>query len=111
MNFDQIYVHDGTLKSVIENPKDRKMTFLVDLPKDEWIDDLIPKRIIFHDVLNYSVHECPEHGERTILDLQIVGVSESRQKIRMETTSGYREWEASAFELQDDNEHLFNVNP
>ena len=103
MNVDQICVHDGTLKSVIENPKDRKMTLLVDLPRDEWNDDLIPKRIIFYDVLNYSVHEGPDHGIRTILDLQIVGISESRQKIRMETTSGYRDWEASAFEVLDDN--------
>ena len=103
MNFEQIYVHDGTLKNVIENTKERKMTLLVDLPRDEWNEDLIPKRIIFYDVLNYSVHEGPDHRERTLLDLQIVGVAESRQKIRMETTSGYREWEASAFEVQDDN--------
>lgn len=79
------------------------MTLLVDLPKDEWSDELIPKRIIFHDVLNYIVHEGSDYGDRTILDLHIVAVTESRQKIRMETTSGYREWEASAFEVQDDN--------
>ena len=80
------------------------MMLVVDLPKDEWSDECVRKRITFHDVLNYSVHEGPDHGKRTMLDLQVIGAAGTRQVVRLDTTSGYRVWEATAFEVQDDYE-------
>ena len=102
MNITQLYVHDGTLRGVEEDNDNHTLTLLTDLPKDEWSEEYIPKRIVFSDVWNYRIFEGSCDGPITMLDIHIVDGSDGKRKIRLETTSGYREWESSSFKITDE---------
>jgi hypothetical protein len=102
MNFNAYCFHDATLHQVVEDARQHTLTLNVSMGKDEWSDEYAPRAVIFHRVLNYHVHEGDCAGDITILDISDTGMVHDRHHIRLETTSGYRTWDAAAFEVRDD---------
>lgn len=50
-----IYVHDGRLLRVIEEPEQSRITMHVELPILEHDEQLAPRRLVFEDVYGYQV--------------------------------------------------------
>ena len=73
MDIADIYVHDARLLRVIEDTERDTLTMEVELPKDEWSDDLVPRVLVFDDSYNYQVFEGPFQGCPAILAMQVVG--------------------------------------
>ena len=90
MDISNIYIHDGRLLKVIEDTEAATITMECDLPANEWSDDLVPKFLVFTNVLNYQVCEGAIHGCPTMLDLTVIGEREGRSMLRLDTTAGYR---------------------
>ncbi len=91
MDISDIYVHDGTLLRVMEEPEHARMMMDVELPILERDEQLEPRRLIFEDVYGYSVVEecinvCP-----TLLDFKVFGQDGLWTRLRLDTTVGYRE--------------------
>ena len=91
MEITDIYVHDGRLLRIIEDTEQARLTMEVELPKDEWSDELVARRLVFDDAYGYQVFEIPFHGCPTILDIQIVGEQGRWRRVRLDTNAGYRE--------------------
>lgn len=91
MDLSSIYVHDGRLSRVIEDIELQTLTMQIELPTDPESDELVPQLLVFEDAFNYQVFEGPFSGPLTILDMQVVGKQELWQRVRIETTAGYRE--------------------
>ncbi len=90
MDISNIYIHDGRLLKVIEHTETATITMECELPANEWSDDLVPKLLVFENVLNYQVCEGAIVGCPTMLDLKIVGERGGRSTLRLDTTAGYR---------------------
>ena len=91
MEIPDIYVHDGTLLRVIEEPERSRITMHVELPILERDEQLAPRLLLFEDVYGYSVVEGYINGCPTLLDFRIVGTENGRSRFRLDTTVGYRE--------------------
>lgn len=91
MEIPNIYVHDGTLLRVTEEPAQARITMHVELPMLEHNEQLEPRILIFEDVYGYNVVEGCMNGCPTLLDFTIVGTEGRRSRVRLDTTVGYRE--------------------
>jgi hypothetical protein len=76
---------------VTEDIELQTLTMQVELPADPESDELVPQLLVFEDAFNYQVFEGPFSRPLTILDMQVVGKRELWQRVRIETTAGYRE--------------------
>ena len=92
----KIYVHDGTLLRVNEEPAQSRITFEVELPDIETETVFLPHRLVFEDVYGYRVQEGYINGCPTLLDLSVVGQDGRWSWVRVDTTVGYREILCSA---------------
>ena len=89
-----IYVHDGKLLRIIEDPQKETVTMDVLLPIDPMSADLVPRLLVFEGVYGYQIFEGPVVGCPTILDLSVVeklGGLGLSSRVRLDTTHGYRE--------------------
>ena len=85
MKLNDIHFHDSVIRQVIENTEEDSLSFEVDYPAD-WEKNTYQRRvIIFWDVLNYEVHEGPFAGPPTLIDWSILGTSNGREVVRLET--------------------------
>jgi hypothetical protein len=91
MDISNIYVHDGKLLRVLEEPEYARMIMDVELPILERDEQLEPRRLIFEDVYGYSVTEGYINGCPTLLDLTVVGQEGRWTRLRLDTTVGFRE--------------------
>src|SRR6266436_9450820 len=91
MDICSIYVHDGTLLRVIEDPAQSRLTMEVELPVLERDEQLEPRVLVFEDVYGYQVVEGCINGCPTLLDLSVVGQEGRWTRLRLDTTVGYRE--------------------
>jgi hypothetical protein len=91
MNISDIYVHDGTLLRVLEEPEHARIIMDVELPILERNEELEPRRLVFEDVYGYSVVEGCINGCPTLLGLEVVGQEGRWSRLRLDTTVGYRE--------------------
>ena len=91
MEIPEIYVHDGTLLRVIEDPEHARITMQVELPILERDEQLERRVLVFDDVYSYQVVEGGYNGSPTLLDFTIVGKEAGGSRIRLDTTVGYRE--------------------
>jgi len=91
MDISAIYVHDGTLLRVTEDPAHSRLTMEVELPVLERDEQLEPRLLVFEDVYGYEVHEGCINGCPTLLDLSVVGQEGRWTRIRLDTTVGHRE--------------------
>ncbi|HSU57330.1 MAG TPA: hypothetical protein VLT36_25030 [Candidatus Dormibacteraeota bacterium] len=91
MDISAIYVHDGTLLRVTEDPANSRVTMDVELPALERNEQLKPRLLVFDDVYGYEVHEGCINGCPTLLDLSVVGQEGRWTRIRLDTTVGHRE--------------------
>src|SRR5438445_13364685 len=73
MDLSGIYVHDGKLLRVIEEPEHSRLTMHVELPVLERGERLEPRLLVFEDVYGYQVVEGYINGCTTMLDLSVVG--------------------------------------
>ncbi len=96
----KIYVHDGTLLRVFEDPIHSRITFEVELPDIETETIFLPYRLVFEDVYGYRIHEGNINGCPTLLDLSVVGHEGRWSWVRLDTTVGYREILCSAVCVQ-----------
>lgn len=70
MNFDEISFHDAKLLSVIENPADQRIDFLIDYFTD-WYNHISEHRTLrFNNVTYYCIDEIAFQGSPTILDIK-----------------------------------------
>lgn len=86
-----IYVHDGKLLSVVEEPERSRITMYVTLPLLERGEQLEPRRLVFGDVYAYQVVEGCLNGCPALLDLKVVGGEGRWHRVRLDTTAGHRE--------------------
>ena len=91
MEIPDIYVHDGTLLRVVEEPQHARITMQVKLPILERDEQLEPRLLVFEDVYGYQVVEGFINGSPTLLDFKVVGKEGRWTRIRLDTTVGYRE--------------------
>jgi hypothetical protein len=92
MEIPNIYVHDGTIFRVIEEPEHARITMEVELPNLDYEDErLEPRLLIFDDVYGYHVKEGCMNGYPTLLDFNVLGKEDHWARIRLDTTFGYRE--------------------
>ena len=91
MTVSDIYVHDGTLLRVIEEPEHARLTMEVELRMLNRDEQLEPRRLVFDDVYGYQVVEGCMNGCPTLLDITVVGQEGRWSRVRLDTTVGYRE--------------------
>jgi hypothetical protein len=91
MEIPDIYVHDGTLIRVIEEPEQSRITMHVQLPILERGEQLEPRLLVFEDVYGYQIVEGCINGCPTLLDFAVVGTEGRWSRVRLDTTVGYRE--------------------
>src|SRR5438045_5961536 len=91
MEISDIYVHDGRLIRVIEEPEQSRITMHVQLPIVERDEKLEPRILVFEDVYGYQVVEGFINGCPTLLDFSVVGTEGRWSRVRLETGVGYRE--------------------
>jgi len=91
MDVSSIYVHDGRLIRVVEEPDRARLTMEVDLPMLPGEERLVPRLLVFEDVYGYQVAEGYINGCPTLLDLSVVGQEGRWTRVRLDTTVGYRE--------------------
>ena len=91
MEIPDIYVHDGTLIRVIEDPAHARIMMHVELPILERDEQLEPRVLVFEDVYGYQVVEGFIDGCPTLLDFSVVTTEGRWSRVRIETTVGYRE--------------------
>ena len=91
MDISAIYVHDGTLLRVIEDPAQSRLTMEVELPIIERGEQLEPRVLVFEDVYGYQVAEGYINGCPTLLDLSVVRQEGRWTRLRLDTTVGHRE--------------------
>jgi hypothetical protein len=103
MDISNIYVHDGRLLRVIEEPKFSRLTMDVELPTNEWSEELVPRQIIFEDVYGYKVLEGFMNSSPTLLDLNVIGQEERWNRVRLDTNVGYREILCSSVKVIEHN--------
>jgi hypothetical protein len=102
-----IYVHDGRLLRVIEEPDRATLTLEVELPAPERIElceqfeQLIPRLIVFEGVCGYQVIEECKNGCPTLLGISVVGQEGRWSRVRLDTTVGHREILCAAVRLVD----------
>jgi hypothetical protein len=92
----KIYVHDGTLLRVHEEPAQSRITFEVELPDIETETVFLQHRLVFEDVYGYRVQEGFINGCPTLLGLSVVGHDGCWSWVRVDTTVGYREFLCSS---------------
>jgi hypothetical protein len=91
MKIPDIYVHDGTLIRVVEEPEHARITMHVLLPILERDEQLEPRLLVFEDVCGYQIVEGCINGCPTLLDFTVVETEGSWSRVRLDTTVGYRE--------------------
>jgi hypothetical protein len=91
MDVSSIYVHDGTLIRVVEEPEWARLTMEVELPVLPQEERLVPRLLVFEDVYGYQVAEGCINGCPTLLDLSVVGQEGRWTRVRLNTTVGHRE--------------------
>jgi hypothetical protein len=91
MEIRDIYVHDGALLRVIEEPEHARITMHVELPILERGERLEPRLLVFQDVYGYQVIEGYIDGCPTLLDFKVVGKERRWSRVRLDTNVGYRE--------------------
>lgn len=91
MDISAIYVHDGTLLRVIEEPAQSRLIMEVELPVLEKTEELEARLLVFEDVYAYQVVEGCINGCPILLDLSVVGYEGRWTRVRLDTTVGYRE--------------------
>lgn len=57
-----LYVHDARLLRAVEDTATDTLTMEVDLPRDEWSDELVPRLLVFSDAYGYQVCEGRSRG-------------------------------------------------
>lgn len=107
MDTSAIYVHDGRLLRVIEEPDRATLTMEVELPDPERIElceeieKLVPRLLVFEDVHGYRVTEGFINGCPTLLDISVVGQEGRWSRVRLDTIVGHREILCAAVRLVD----------
>lgn len=91
MDIPDIYVHDGTIFSVVEEPEHARITMQVELPNLERDEELERRTLVFEDVYGYQVMEGLMNGPITLLDFSVVGQESRWSRVRLDTGNGYRE--------------------
>jgi len=91
MEIPDIYVHDGTLLRVIEEPEHARITMHVELPILDRDEQLELRLLVFEDVYGYQVVEGCINGCPTLLDFRVVGTEGRWSRVRIDTGVGYRE--------------------
>ena len=101
MDIADIYVHDGTLHRVIEDPGEARLTMEVELPVLERDEELEHRLLVFEDVYGYQVVEGCISGCPTLLGLSVVGQEGRWTRVRLDTTVGYREILCGSVEVRE----------
>lgn len=101
MDISAIYVHDGKLLRVIEDPEQSRLTMEVELPIIERDEDLEPRVLVFEDVYGYQVVEGYISGCPTLLGLSVTGQEGRWTRLRLDTTVGYREILCGSVEVRE----------
>jgi hypothetical protein len=91
MDISTIYVHDGRLIRVVEEPEQARLTMEVELPVLPEEERFEPRLLVFEDVYGYQVAEGYINGCPTLLDLSVVGQEGRWSRVRLDTTVGHRE--------------------
>ncbi len=91
MDISNIYVHDGRLLRVIEDPEHDTLTMAVELPPSPDSDELVPRLLVFGDVRGYQIFDEPFQGIPAILDMRVVGEQGRWSRVRIDTNAGHRE--------------------
>jgi hypothetical protein len=91
MEIPNIYVHDGKIIRVIEEPEQARLTMVVSLPILEHDEQLESRLLIFEDVYGYHVVEGCINGCPTLLNFNVIGQEERWSRVRLDTNVGYRE--------------------
>jgi len=91
MNISNIHFHDSRLLRVLEDTAEDTLTFEVDYPT-KWEANTFDRRwIVFDNICDYRMCECPFQGAPTILDAQITGKDPSgRCYLQIDTNAGTR---------------------
>ena len=89
MDISTIYVHDGKVLQVIEDPEESRLTMHVELPGVEREEQLEARLLVFEHVCGYRVVESCINGRPTFLDLIVVGQEGRWTRVRLDTTVGY----------------------
>jgi hypothetical protein len=101
MEIPYIYVHDGTLIRVIEEPKHARITMRVGLPMLERDEQLELRFLVFTGVCRYQVVEGWFEGYPALLDLSIIGREGGGMRVRLDTNRGYREIDCSSVNVHE----------
>ena len=101
MKLDDIYIHDAKLRAVHENCATRQLVMDVDMPADEWSDQLVPRRLTLLEVKGYAVDEIMLEGVPTILGIRQIGTDADRTTYRIDTNAGTRTLSITGFRIQD----------
>jgi hypothetical protein len=91
MDLSAIYVHDGRLLRVVEDPAHSRLTMEVEVPVLERGEQLEPRLLVFEDVYAYQVSEGCLNGCPTLLGLTVLGQEGRWTRVRIDTTAGRRE--------------------
>ncbi len=88
VNISGIDFHDTRILYVIEDTAADTLTMDVEYPTD-WEHNRFERRFLtFSDAHNYQVFEVPFSGPPTILAAEVIGTSERRSRLRLETKRG-----------------------
>ena len=103
--------HDSMINQVVENTERDTLEFIINYPVD-WENNVFKiKRLVFYDVLNYSVIEIPFATSPCILSMNQLGeihheagtgrnkIKYSRKGLEIQTNAGVRRLEFERFEL------------
>jgi len=103
MELSEIHFHDTRILRVIEDTTTDTLTMDVQYPID-WDQNRFERRsLIFSEAHSYQVFEGPFSGPPTIIDAQILGNSDRRIHLRLQTNAGYRELSFASVRLSIDN--------
>ena len=101
MNLEGIYVHDGMLIEAHEDCGTQTLVLDVDLPADEWSEDLVPKRITLREVYGYCTNDGPFEGTPAILEIDKIEEKGRWTKYHLGTNAGTRVFWTSGFSIED----------
>ena len=100
MKLDEIYIHDAKLRAVHEDCDSGQLVMDVDMPADEWSDELVPKRLTLMGVQGYAVNEIALEGDPTILGIEQLGPHADSTMYRIDTNAGTRVLSITGFRIE-----------
>lgn len=101
MKLDDIYIHDAKLRAVHEDCESKELVMDIDMPADEWSDQLVPRRLTLFEVKGYAVDEIMLEGVPTILEITQLRTDADSTTYRIDTNAGTRTLSITGFRIQD----------